>query len=43
MHDFKVPISDDNLEGSIGLELTKMNTYLVSKVDKVMMYDADTF
>jgi len=32
-HDFKVPITDENLEGSIGLELPKHNTYLVSKVD----------
>lgn len=42
-HDFKVPISTENLEGSIGLELASMNTYLVSKIDKVIMYSSETF
>lgn len=42
-HDFKVPITDENLEGSIGLELPKQNTYLVSKIDKVIVYDSETF
>jgi hypothetical protein len=43
MHDFKVPISSENLEGSIGLELKYMNIYLVSKIDKVIMYSSETF
>ena len=42
-HDFKVPVQTENLEGSIGLELSKMNAYLVSKIDKVIIYDSDSF
>jgi hypothetical protein len=38
-----VPISTENLEGSIGLELKKMNCYLVSKIDKVIIYNSNTF
>jgi hypothetical protein len=42
-HDFKVPITTENLESSIGLELETMNAYLVSKIDKVIMYDSQSF
>ena len=42
-HDFKVPVSDENLEQSIGLELKTMGAYLVSKIDKVIIYDSQTF
>ena len=42
-HDFKVPISAENLEGSIGVELRSMNCYLVSKIDKVIIYSSINF
>ena len=42
-HDFKVPITNENLEGSICLELQKMNSFLVSKVDTIIMYDSESF
>lgn len=42
-HDFKVPISDENLEGSLGLELLTLGTYLVTKIDQVIMYDSNNF
>ena len=42
-HDFKVPVADENLEQSIGLELKTMGSYLVSKIDKVIIYDSATF
>lgn len=42
-HDFKVPILNENLEGSVCLELQTMNTFLVSKIDKIIMYDSETF
>lgn len=42
-HDFKVPIQQENLEGSIGLELVSINCFLVSKIDKIIMYDSETF
>ena len=32
-----------NLEGSVGLEYKTMDLYLVSKVDKILMYDVDRF
>ena len=31
------------MEGSICLELTTMNNFLVSKIDKIIMYDCETF
>ena len=43
MHDFKTPISYDNLEGATGLELATMNAFLCSKVDKVIIYNAIDF
>jgi hypothetical protein len=43
MHDFRVPIVLDNLEGSMGLDLTTLNIILVSKVDKIFMYDSREF
>jgi hypothetical protein len=43
MHDFRVPIVIDNLEGSMGLDLTTMGIILVSKVDKIFMYDSKEF
>ena len=42
-HDFKVPISNENLEGSLGVEINSMNSFLVSKIDKVTIHDSDTF
>ena len=42
-HDFKVSITDENMEGSIGLELETMGTYLVTKVAEVIMYDSTSF
>jgi hypothetical protein len=42
-HDFKVNLSIENFEGAIGLELEDMNVFLVAKVDKVSMYDSNTF
>lgn len=42
-HDFMVPIMSENLEGSKGLELESMNAFLVSKVDKIIMYSTSKF
>ena len=39
IHDFKTPVSYDNLEGSTGLELVKINAFLCSKIDKVIIYN----
>ena len=38
-----MPITEENLEGSKGLELESMGTYLVTKIDQVIMYDSETF
>mmetsp|Transcript_801 Transcript_801/g.1008 ORF Transcript_801/g.1008 Transcript_801/m.1008 type:complete len:398 (-) Transcript_801:899-2092(-) len=43
MHNFKVPVISENLEAAKGLELQTMNTFLVSKVDKVIIYDSNNF
>lgn len=42
-HDFRVPISAENLEGSMGLDLPKHNALLVTKVDKIYLYDSRDF
>jgi hypothetical protein len=33
----------ENLEGSKGLELETMNAFLISKVDKIIMYSSGKF
>ena len=45
VHDFRVPISSENLEGSRGLDLSMHNPprILVSKIDKIFIIDAETF
>ena len=43
MHNFKVTVSQENLEGSRGLEFSSMEIFLVSKVGKVIMYSSDTY
>ena len=43
MHNLKVCVNDEDFSGSQALELVSMNTFLVSKVDKVLMFDCDTF
>ena len=34
---------NENLEGSLCLELTTMDAFIVSKIDKIIMYDTETF
>ena len=43
LHNFKVNVVDENLEGSKGLELKSMDIFLCSKIDKVVMYDSMNF
>jgi hypothetical protein len=43
VHDFRVPIVPEKLEGSMGLDLATMNTILVTKVDKIYMYNNQDF
>ena len=43
VHNFKVPIVVDNLEGSKGLELSETDQFLVTKVDKVLIYSSKTY
>ena len=42
LHNYKVNVVDENLEGSKGLELKSMDIFLCSKIDKVVMYDSMT-
>lgn len=42
-HDFKIPISNENLEGCKGLELPQMKAFLCAKGSKVNFYDSLTF
>lgn len=43
LHDFKVPVSSHNLEGSMGLELRKHNAFVVTQIDKIFIHDAESF
>jgi hypothetical protein len=38
-----VPVIEENLEGSIGLEFSSINVFLVSKIDKIVVYDSKKF
>ena len=43
-HDFKVHvITKQDLEGAVALELEKMNSFVVAKIDKINIYDSETF
>ena len=42
-HNFKVPILVENLERSKALELPSLNMFIVTKVNKVIIYDSETF
>ena len=43
LHVFKMNANDKDFEGSKGIELITMNTFLVTKTDQVIMFDSDTF
>lgn len=43
MHNFKVNINNENLEGSKGVEFEKLEIFFVTKIDRVIMYDANTY
>lgn len=38
-----MPIVPEKLEGSMGLDLATMNTILVTKVDRIYMYNSHDF
>lgn len=42
-HDFSLKLIDEDLEGSKCLELPSMDMFLISKHDRIVMYDIDTF
>ena len=43
MHNFKVPMVKENLEGSKGIEFQNLGVFLVTKVDRIIIYDSNTF
>ena len=42
-HDFRLTVVMDDLDGSRGLPIESMKSFLVSKVDMVKFYNIDTF
>ena len=42
-HDFKVPITDQNLEGALGLDLPKLAAFLITNIDRIYIYDSKTY
>lgn len=43
IHDYKVPVSHEILEGSMGLDLPTMKAFLITNIDKIYMYDSETY
>jgi hypothetical protein len=43
LHNFKVPVVQANLEGSKGLELNATQQFLVTQLDKVLIYCSETY
>jgi hypothetical protein len=43
MHNLKVCVNDTNFEGSKALELPNSNTILVTNIDKVLIFEMESF
>ena len=43
MHNLKVCVQAEDYSGAMGVEILSMNVFLVAKLDKVNMFDCDTF
>ena len=43
IHDFKLNVIEENLDGSRGLPIESMNAFLISKIDCIHFYDMDTY
>lgn len=43
MHNLRVCVNSLNLEGATGLELATSNVFLVTNIDKILMFDCDNF
>jgi len=43
MHNLKVCVHSEDYSGGMGIELLSMNVFLVAMLDKVCMFDCDTF
>jgi hypothetical protein len=42
-HNFKIAISQDNMEGAIGLNLASMSSYIMAEKTKIGIYDQVNF
>ena len=42
-HDLLCTIIDENLDKSLSIELRRQESFMVTKVDKVVVYDSVTF
>jgi len=42
-HNFKANLCQENFEGSKGIEFVSMNIFVVTKVDKILVYDSSTY
>lgn len=43
MHNLKVNVMSENLEGAFGLSLPTMNVFLVAMVDQILIFNSDTY
>jgi hypothetical protein len=43
MHNLRICVDDQSLEGAKALEIVSSNLFLVSKIDQVLIYDSLTF
>ena len=42
-HNLKVQIDDQNLEGAQGLALPSLHAFLVTRVDRILIFDSQTY
>lgn len=43
MHNLKVPVNSQSFEGAKILEIASMNVFLLTKMDRVLMFNVDTY
>jgi hypothetical protein len=43
MHNLRICVQGRDFQGSLGLDLSSMNTFIVTNVDKILMFDSETY
>lgn len=43
MHNLRVQIQGNDYQGSMGLDFSSMNAFVVSNIDRVIVFDSETY